>query len=110
VCANALGSYDVAQLIAATCAVSVVGASAVLLSFAKAPQACAKCASSGGERCVFCDASGRRASAASEDVDDGGDVTGRALGLTRRNPYECTACKGSGMILCRACRGSGYVR
>ncbi len=31
------------------------------------------------------------------------------LGLTRRNPFECTACKGAGMILCKTCKGSGFV-
>ncbi|OUS49484.1 hypothetical protein BE221DRAFT_210077 [Ostreococcus tauri] len=25
------------------------------------------------------------------------------------NPYECTACKGSGLIMCRRCRGTGFV-
>ena len=80
---------------------------ALALGAKREPAPCPSCATAGGERCVFCDATGRRATPieiTQRDRNDDG-----VLGLTRRNPYECTACKGAGMILCRNCKGSGYV-
>ena len=99
--------YELTQLVSVAGTVAALGATALALGARGEPKPCAACASSGGEPCAFCDATGRRTTpirVSKRERDDDG-----VLGLTRRNPYECTACKGAGMILCRACRGSGYV-
>jgi hypothetical protein len=99
--------YELTQLVSVAGTVAALGATALALGARGEPKPCAACAASGGEPCAFCDATGRRTTpirVSKSDRDSDG-----VLGLTRRNPYECTACKGAGMILCRACRGSGYV-
>jgi hypothetical protein len=99
--------YELTQLMSVAGTVAALGATALALGARGEPKPCAACAASGGEPCAFCDATGRRTTpirVSKSDRDSDG-----VLGLTRRNPYECTACKGAGMILCRACRGSGYV-
>lgn len=99
--------YETTQLVSVAGTVAALGLTALVLGARGEPAPCAACASTGGESCAFCDGTGRRATPAvvtkRERNDDG------VLGLTRRNPYECTACKGSGLIMCRRCRGSGYV-
>jgi hypothetical protein len=99
--------YETTQLVSVACTVGALGLAALALGAKREPVPCPSCATAGGERCVFCDATGRRATPieiTQRDRNDDG-----VLGLTRRNPYECTACKGAGMILCRNCKGSGYV-
>ena len=85
----------------------VFGASAVFLGLKKEPEPCPACAQSGGEACIFCDATGRRENPIK--VTKGELRDDIVLGLTRRNPLECTVCKGAGMILCKTCRGNGFV-
>ena len=65
------------------------------------------CAQTGGEPCIFCDGTGRRDTALKVSKSDMNDDS--VMGLTRRSPYECTVCKGAGMILCKTCKGSGFI-
>ena len=72
-----------------------------------AVEPCPACAQRGGEECIFCTGTGRREAPIKVTKRDLNDDS--VLGLTRRNPLECTACKGAGMILCKTCRGTGFV-
>lgn len=99
--------YEAAQLVSVAGAVFALGAAALVASARGEPEPCAGCSGTGGDPCVFCDATGRRSAPAKGPSASGRALDG-ALGLARRNPYECTACKGAGIIMCRACRGSGY--
>ena len=99
--------YETTQLVSVAGTVAALGLTALALGAKGEPKPCAACSTTGGEPCAFCDASGRRSTPVKITQRDRNDEG--VLGLTRRNPYECTACKGAGMILCRACRGSGYV-
>ena len=99
--------YETTQLVSVAGTVAALGLTALALGAKGEPKPCAACSTTGGEPCAFCDASGRRSTPVK--IHAAGQKRRRRLGLTRRNPYECTACKGAGMILCRACRGSGYV-
>ena len=85
----------------------LVGGFAVVLGLKGEPEPCPSCAQRGGEDCIFCDATGRREAPVKITKRDINDDS--VLGLTRRNPFECTACKGAGMILCKTCKGSGFV-
>ena len=85
--------YETTQLVSVAGTVAALGLTALALGAKGEPKPC--------------DASGRRSTPVKITQRDRNDDG--VLGLTRRNPYECTACKGAGMILCRACRGSGYV-
>ena len=85
---------------------AVIGAFAVGLGLKGEPEPCPACAQRGGEACIFCDGSGRRDAPVKISKRDRNDDS--VLGLTRRSPLECTACKGAGMILCKTCRGTGF--
>ena len=85
---------------------AVIGAFAVGLGLKGEPEPCPACAQRGGEACIFCDGTGRRDAPVVVSKRDRNDDS--VLGLTRRSPLECTACKGAGMILCKTCRGTGF--
>ena len=85
---------------------AVIGAFAVGLGLKGEPEPCPACAQRGGETCIFCDGTGRRDAPVKISQRDRNDDS--VLGLTRRSPLECTACKGAGMILCKTCRGTGF--
>lgn len=86
----------------------IIGGFAVALGLKGEPEPCPACAQRGGEDCIFCDATGRREAPIDITRRDRNDDS--VLGLTRRSPLECTACKGAGMILCKTCRGTGFVK
>ena len=85
----------------------VIGIAAVGSGLKGEPQPCPACAQRGGEECIFCEGTGRREAPIKVTKRELNDDS--VLGLTRRNPLECTACKGAGMILCKTCRGTGFV-
>lgn len=84
----------------------LIGSFAVGLGLKGEPEPCPACAQRGGEDCIFCDATGRRDAPVNISKRDRNDDS--VMGLTRRSPLECTACKGAGMILCKTCRGTGF--
>ena len=84
-----------------------IGIAAVGSGLKGEPQPCPACAQRGGEECIFCTGTGRREAPIKVTKRELNDDS--VLGLTRRNPLECTACKGAGMILCKTCRGTGFV-
>jgi hypothetical protein len=83
-----------------------IGIAAVGSGLKGEPEPCPACAQRGGEECIFCTGTGRREAPIKVSKRDFNDDS--ILGLTRRNPLECTACKGAGMILCKTCRGTGF--
>ena len=83
-----------------------IGIAAVGSGLKGEPEPCPACAQRGGEECIFCTGTGRREAPIKVSKRDFNDDS--ILGLTRRNPLECTACKGTGMILCKTCRGTGF--
>ena len=85
----------------------IIGGFAVALGLKGEPEPCPACAQRGGEECIFCEGTGRREAPVKITKRDRADDS--VLGLTRRSPLECTACKGAGMILCKTCRGTGFV-
>lgn len=85
----------------------IIGGFAVALGLKDEPEPCPACAQRGGEECIFCEGTGRREAPVKITKRDRADDS--VLGLTRRSPLECTACKGAGMILCKTCRGTGFV-
>ena len=86
----------------------IIGGFAVALGLKGEPESCPACAQRGGEECIFCDGTGRREAPIEITRKERNDDS--VLGLTRRSPLECTACKGAGMILCKTCRGTGFVK
>ena len=86
----------------------IIGGFAVALGLKGEPEPCPACAQRGGEECIFCDGTGRREAPVEITRKERNDDS--VLGLTRRSPLECTACKGAGMILCKTCRGTGFVK
>ena len=84
-----------------------IGIAAVGSGLKGEPEPCPACAQRGGEECIFCVGTGRREAPIKVTKRELNDDS--VLGLTRRNPLECTACKGAGMILCKTCRGTGFV-
>ena len=92
-----------------TIAISMVfGGLAVVQGLKPAePKPCHSCMTKGGAPCIFCDSTGTRETPV---VVTKKELRKDAvLGLTRRSPYECLACKGSGMIMCKRCKGKGFV-
>jgi len=104
--AAAAAELQAAQTMTIAAAAFVLGGIAIAQGFKGDPEPCPACAQRGGEQCIFCDGTGRREvpiDVSKRDINDDS-----VMGLTRRSPYECTACKGAGMILCKTCRGTGF--
>jgi hypothetical protein len=71
-----------------------IGIAAVGSGLKGEPEPCPACAQRGGEECIFCTGTGRREAPIKVSKREFNDDS--VLGLTRRNPLECTACKGGG--------------
>ena len=92
--------------------VAVAATAAFIGGFEKESEVCERCQGSGGVKCFACEGTGKFSSTTA-----GGDEvrretsgsSGRDLLGRNRNPRECRACKGVGMLLCSACNGTGYT-
>ena len=85
----------------------IIGGFAVALGLKGEPEPCPACAQRGA-RVHLLRRHGRREAPVEITRKERNDDS--VLGLTRRSPLECTACKGAGMILCKTCRGTGFVK
>ncbi len=104
---SSMSTEETNQAISAVATSVIFGGLAIAQGLKSEPKPCPSCATSGGEACIFCNAMGRRETPIEITKRERRDDS--VLGLTRRSPMECTACKGAGMILCKTCKGSGYV-
>ena len=104
---SSMGTEETNQAISVVATSILFGGLAIVQGLKSEPKPCPSCATSGGEACIFCNATGRRETPIEITQKDRRDDS--VLGLTRRSPMECTGCKGAGMILCKTCKGSGYV-
>ena len=104
---SSMSTEETYQAISAVATSVILGGLAIAQGLKSEPKPCPSCATSGGEACIFCNATGRRETPIEITKRERRDDS--VLGLTRRSPMECTACKGAGMILCKTCKGSGYV-
>lgn len=88
---SALPSNDeleAAQKLTVFATAVVFGGAAVGLGLGSDPEPCPACAQRGGEPCIFCDGTGRRENPINITKRERNDDS--VLGLTRRNPLECT--------------------
>ena len=82
-------------------------ASALVVGLRGDPVPCPTCQGNGGIRCIICEGSGRVARRADDTMSARPPPRQKrdVLGLAARDPLECRACKGIGLILCKV--GSG---